>query len=63
MQKTCAEKTRLYLRSIRDHPFKTSAYFRGGGIKNWPNLPMDNNKKTADGRGVGVNNRENLPTS
>ena len=23
----------------RDHPFKTSAFFRGGGVKNWPNLP------------------------
>ena len=24
---------------IRDHPFKTSAFFRGGGVKNHENLP------------------------
>ena len=30
---------------VRDHPFKTSAYFRGGGVKNWPNLPTDSSKK------------------
>ena len=29
----------------RDHPFKTSASFRGEGIKNLPNLPTDNSKK------------------
>ena len=45
-----------------DHPFKTSAFFKGE-VKNLPNLPMDSSKKTADGRGVGVKNRENLPTS
>ena len=22
--------------SFRDHPFKTSAFFSGGGVKNWP---------------------------
>ena len=26
---------------VRVHPFKTSAFLRGGGVKNWPNLPMD----------------------
>ena len=35
---------------IRDHPFKTSAYFRGVGVKNLPNLPTDRGKKNADGR-------------
>ena len=30
---------------IRDHPFKTSACFRGGGVKNLPNLPTDSTKK------------------
>ena len=31
---------------IRDHPFKTSAFFRGGGgVKNLPNLPTDSRKK------------------
>ena len=46
---------------IRDHPFKTSAFFRGGGVKYLPNLPTDSSKKTADGRGVGVKNREKFP--
>ena len=32
---------------LRDHPFKTSAFFRG---KLGPNLPTDSSKKTADGR-------------
>ena len=38
---------------IRDHPFKTSACLRGGGVKNWPNLPTDSSKKlpTEGGRG------------
>ena len=30
---------------LRDHPFKTSACFRGGGVKNLPNLPTDSTKK------------------
>ena len=30
---------------IRDHPFKTSAFFREEGVKNLPNLPKDSNKK------------------
>ena len=30
---------------VRDHPFKTSPFFRGGGVKNWPNLPTDSSKK------------------
>ena len=29
----------------RDHPFKTSAFFRGGGVQNSPNLPTDSIKK------------------
>ena len=38
---------------VRDHPFKTSAFLRGGGFKNWPNLPTDSIKKlpTEEGRG------------
>ena len=37
----------------RDHPFKTSALLRGGGVKYLPNLPMDSTKKlpTVGGRG------------
>ena len=30
-----------YACTVRDHPFKTSACLRGGGVKNWPNLPTD----------------------
>ena len=29
----------------RDHPFKTSAFCRGGGVKNLPNLQTDSSKK------------------
>ena len=47
----------------RDHSFKTSARLRGGGVKNWPNLPTDSSKKLPTEGGVGVKNRENLPTS
>jgi hypothetical protein len=47
---------------IRAHPLKTSAFFRGEGVKNLPNLPMDSSKNCY-GRGVGVKNRENLPKS
>ena len=43
---------------LRDHPFKTSVFFRGRGVKNLPNLPTDSSKKTANGRGIGVKNRE-----
>ena len=49
--------------TLRDHPFKTSAFFRGGGVKNWPNLQMDSSKKNCRREGVGVKNCENLPTS
>ena len=33
--------------------FMTSAFFRGGGVKNLPNMPMDSRKKlpTEGGRG------------
>ena len=27
-----------------NHPFKTSAFFRGEGVKNWRNLPTDSSK-------------------
>ena len=30
---------------VRDHPFKTSALFRGGRVKNLPNLQTDSTKK------------------
>ena len=30
---------------VRDHPFKTSACSRGGGVKNLPNLPTDSTEK------------------
>ena len=39
---------------FRDHPFKTSACFRGGGVKNLPNLPTDSTKKLPTVGGVGV---------
>ena len=35
----------------RDHPFKTSAFFRGRGVKNWPNWPTDSSKKLPTGGG------------
>ena len=41
--------------SLRDHPFKTSAFFRGEGVKNLPNLPTDSSKKLPT-----VKNREKL---
>ena len=30
---------------LRDHPFKTLAFSRRGGVKNWSNLPTDSSKK------------------
>ena len=48
--------------SIGDHPFKTSTFFKGGGVKNSPNLPTDSTKKLPIMKVVGVKNRENLPT-
>ena len=30
---------------LRDHPFKMSALFSGGGVKYLPNLPTDRSKK------------------
>ena len=41
--------------NVRDHPLKMSAFFRGGGVKNLPNLPMDSSKKLPT---VGVKNCE-----
>ena len=38
-----------------DHPFKTSTFFRGEGVKNLPNLPTDSSKKMPS---VGVKNSE-----
>ena len=37
---------------LEDHSFKTSAFFKGGGVKTLPNLLMDNSKKlpTVGGR-------------
>ena len=35
----------LLIRPLWDHSFKTSALFRGGGVKNLPNLPTDSSKK------------------
>ena len=59
---------------IRDHPFQTSACLRGEGVSpcaNGPKVTVHKDKKSpskafcwnADGRGVGVKYRENLPTS
>ena len=36
-----------------DHPFKTSASFRGEGVKNWSNLPTDSSKKLPKGGELG----------
>ena len=47
---------------FRDHPFKTSACFRGGGVKNLPNLPMDSTKKLPTVGGLGSKKCDNLPT-
>ena len=33
------------IRTERDHPFKTSAFLKGGGVKNLPNLSTDSTKK------------------
>ena len=33
-----------FVKVLRDHPFKTSAFLRGGGVKNLPNLPTDSSK-------------------
>ena len=52
-----------FFRHIRDHPFKTSACSRGGGVKNLPNLPMDSTKKLPTVGGYGSKKCENLPTS
>ena len=41
------------IESKRDHPFKTSACLRGGGVKTWPNLPTDSSKKLPTGGGRG----------
>ena len=44
----CVEYTQYALKSecdTRDHPFKTSAICRRGGVKNWSNLPTDSSKK------------------
>jgi hypothetical protein len=43
-------------------PFKTSEFFRGEGVKNLANLPM-NSCKNCSQVGVGVKNHEKLPTS
>ena len=35
----------LHIFLLWDHPSKTSALFKGGGVKNLPNLPTDSSKK------------------
>ena len=40
-----------FAKSPRDHPFKTSAFLRGGGVKNLQNWPMDSSKKLPTGGG------------
>ena len=46
----------------RDHPFKTSAICREGGVKNGSNLLTDSSKNCRR-RGLGDKNSENLPMS
>ena len=48
---SCIAKFEFLCTSPWDHPFKTSAFFSGGGVKNLPNLPMDISIKNADGGG------------
>ena len=59
---------------IRDHPFKTSACLKGGGVSpgaNGQKVTVHKDQKSpskafccnANGRGVGVKNHKNLPTS
>jgi hypothetical protein len=38
----------------RNHPFKTSAFFRGRGVKNLPNLTTDSIKKMPKVGGGGI---------
>ena len=55
---------KFYLKYVhRDHPFKTSACSRGGGVKNLPNLPTDSTKKLPTVGGWGSKKCKNLPTS
>ena len=35
----------------RNHSFKMLSFFRGGGVKNWPNLLPDKSKKLPSGGG------------
>ena len=62
------------LNHVKDHPFKTSACLREGGVSPCANVRkviVHKDQKSpsqafcwnADGRGVGVKNRENLTTS
>ena len=45
--------------TVRDHPFKTSAFFKKGvGVNNLPNLPTDGSKKLPTVGGVGVKKSE-----
>ena len=37
--------SRTTIKIIREHPFKTSAFLRGEGVKNWSNLPTNSSKK------------------
>ena len=43
-KRNCPSNSVFKINILRDHPFKTSALFRGGGVKNLPNLPMDSSK-------------------
>ena len=51
-----SDKKRTF--TLRDHPFKTSAFLMAGTVKNLPNLLMDSSKKLPTVGGVGVKNRE-----
>ena len=65
--KICTKEYVLHLKKwekvVRDQPFKTSAFLRGGGVKNWSNLLTDSCKKLLTERGGGVKNCKKLPTS
>ena len=42
----------------RDHPFKTSEFFRGGVVKNWSNLQTDSSKKRPTRREEGSKSQQ-----
>ena len=70
----CEQDDKGKIMLIWDHPFKTSACLRGVGVSPWADgqkVTVYKDQKSpsqafcwnADGKGVGIKNRENLPMS